>query len=240
MSEEDFSAIGHSSYVGEKLKDERLPELVEKNSKSDCSTEDVIDSDDTRVGSGAVDNSKINEKSDPKEDGDGSGEKRKMKKKYTPEEKMFIYCEKGTPYHVNYMLDKHPYLISICDSDKYTPLHRACYSNNVQVVRILIERGADIHARTDLGWTPLHSAAKWSALESASVLIDSGADVNARSDGNVTPLHLASATQSPRLIELFLHHPDIDINIKTNGGDTAYDIACRSSPFYQLFENVSF
>lgn len=170
---------------------------------------------------------------------DGDQRNDTKKKEYSPEEKMFIYCEKGTSYHVNTMLDKYPHLTAIRDTDEYTPLHRACYANNVDVVKTLIERGADINAKSGDGWTPLHSAARWSALECASILVNSGADVNARSTGHLTPLHLACTNQSRGLLELLLHHPDIDVTIMSKGGDKAVDIARRSCSHYKIFEELN-
>lgn len=43
------------------------------------------------------------------------------------------------------------------DEDGYTPLHRAAYSNNVDIAKILLQHGANVNARTEFEWTPLHS-----------------------------------------------------------------------------------
>lgn len=161
-------------------------------------------------------------------------------KKLTPEEKMFRFCKKGTPHHVKFMLDKFPHLISGKDSDGYSPLHKASYSDNHEVVKTLLENGADIDSRTMDEWTPLHCACKWGNLRSASILIAAGANINARSAGGVTPLHLAAATKNKKLIELLLFNPDIDVKAVNNAGDTPYDIARRSSPYYVLFEQAQY
>ncbi|XP_074602647.1 ankyrin repeat domain-containing protein 49-like [Brevipalpus obovatus] len=162
------------------------------------------------------------------------------KTKLTKEEKMFKFCARGTPHHVRYMLKKDPSLISICDTDNYTPLHRACYHNNVEVVKFLIENGADTDARTVEGWTPLHCTARWEAMESAAVLLQSGANINVKSDGDVYPIHLAATTKNRKLLELFLYHPDVDVNVKNGAGDTPLDIAYRSSPYYRLFDQIKY
>lgn len=36
------------------------------------------------------------------------------------------------------------------DDDGYTPLHRAAYTNNVEIAKILLKYGADVNARTEL------------------------------------------------------------------------------------------
>lgn len=129
-------------------------------------------------------------------------------------------------------------LINCRDADLYTPLHRACYNNHIQVVKFLLENGANIHAESLEGWKPLHSAAHWSQTEAAALLIEAGADINCRSKSGLAPIHLAAQQNNRPLLELFLYHPDIDLSVKTEAGDTPYDIAYRSSPLYRLFKNV--
>lgn len=68
-----------------------------------------------------------------------------------------------------------------------TALHRAGY----KTAQILIDRGADIHARDMEGDTPLHSAASSTEPEVITMLIEAGADPNAQNKRGQTPLHLA-------------------------------------------------
>ncbi|XP_054744323.1 ankyrin repeat domain-containing protein 49-like [Anastrepha obliqua] len=91
-----------------------------------------------------------------------------------------------------------PEAVSAVDDDGYTPLHRACYNNFVDIAKLLLQYKADPNARTKLGWTPLHSACKWSNAECAGLLLQHGADVNARSEGDQTPLHVAATVSNCR------------------------------------------
>jgi ankyrin repeat protein len=59
-------------------------------------------------------------------------------------------------------------------------------------IKDLIERGADVGAKTDDGWTPLHLASSMKELEIAKLLLERGADVEAKNNDGWTPLHLAS------------------------------------------------
>ena len=60
-------------------------------------------------------------------------------------------------------------LLMYKDSDGYTALHRAAYSNQLDVVKYLVSFENDndmpdlrqLEAKTDMGWTPLHSACYW-------------------------------------------------------------------------------
>ena len=63
-----------------------------------------------------------------------------------------------------------------------TPLHYAVqFNSNPGVVKLLLDRGADIEALNVLGLTPLYRAATQfgGSPEMASLLLDHGADVNA-------------------------------------------------------------
>jgi ankyrin repeat protein len=71
-------------------------------------------------------------------------------------------------------------------------LFPACGTEHRAVADLLIERGADIHARDGLQRTPLHWAAKGGNPEVALLLIERGADVNGTDEGGSTPLRLAA------------------------------------------------
>ena len=49
---------------------------------------------------------------------------------------------------------------------------------NLEIVRMLIEAGADINKLTNDGWTPLRFAATSGHPEATKILIDAGADLN--------------------------------------------------------------
>jgi ankyrin repeat protein len=80
------------------------------------------------------------------------------------------------------------------------PLHGATYLNRPEVVRFLLERGADPNSRDNAGLTALHLAVGNGWLECARVLLDGGADPNARTNAQglpeqwraVTPLSVLS------------------------------------------------
>lgn len=78
-----------------------------------------------------------------------------------------------------------------------TPLHMAVLSDQRQVARLLIEKGANINApaKDEYGGTPLHWAAALGRVEMARYLIDTGADVNARDKNGYTPLDATALDQ---------------------------------------------
>lgn len=84
----------------------------------------------------------------------------------------------------------------------YTPLFSA---HNGDIVRLLIQAGADVNARNIYDQTPLHTVAFMGFASSAQALIDHGADVNAEAHPglNVNPLTmLIIAEKAIRMKEL--------------------------------------
>jgi len=71
-----------------------------------------------------------------------------------------------------------------------TPLHIAVLSDQREVARFLIDKGANINApaKDEYGGTPLHWAAALGRVEMARQLIDVGANVNAIDENGYTPL----------------------------------------------------
>ncbi|CAN7783866.1 ankyrin repeat domain-containing protein [Cupriavidus necator] len=74
-----------------------------------------------------------------------------------------------------------------------TALHKAAMNNNEEVLKALIDFGAEIDARDVYGHTPLHFAATRS-VESSKALVMAGADPEATSDSGVTPSDLITRT----------------------------------------------
>src|SRR6266702_3376122 len=81
--------------------------------------------------------------------------------------------------------------------DHRTPLHLASYHGKLEIVRLLLDRGANANATADNGESPLHkvSKGKYESQEDgvrvAWLLLERGGDVNAQRKDHWTPLHLA-------------------------------------------------
>jgi ankyrin repeat protein len=75
------------------------------------------------------------------------------------------------------------------------PLHSAAAHRqmgvSLEIVRLLLDRGADPNRRQKGGYTPLHQAAARAHLKMVELLLERNADVNARTDDGRTPLTLA-------------------------------------------------
>jgi ankyrin repeat domain-containing protein 49 len=154
-----------------------------------------------------------------------------------PGKQLLLNAENDNLDSLEKLLDAHPKLISYKDNDGYTALHRAAYSNNINIVKSLVERGADLEARTEMGWTPLHSAAYWNNVEAVNCLLNNGSNINAITNSGQTALHLAASQRDCKeSIMLLLMNPFIDFSIRNEMDETAKDIASRSCEYYRLFE----
>ena len=85
-----------------------------------------------------------------------------------------------------------------------TPLHEAALKNHTSVIRLLLDRGANINARDAENQTALHKAA-WNNCTSAMLLLlDRGAHHNAKTVSNQTPLDLARWRNNQEAIDLLM------------------------------------
>ena len=71
-------------------------------------------------------------------------------------------------------------------------MHSAASRLQSDVVRILLEAGANPNVRQSAGWTPLHAAAMNGDLTSVELLLASGADATATNDEGRSVIDLAT------------------------------------------------
>jgi GNAT superfamily N-acetyltransferase len=102
-----------------------------------------------------------------------------------------------------------------------SPLSAAVYQQRNEVVRLLIERGADVNQGDNGGFTPLHLAVANGYVESARTLLEAGASPNARTGeaggqrlGNKTPSELLSDVERRR-DDGSLVPPEVDAEMRS-------------------------
>jgi ankyrin repeat protein len=124
------------------------------------------------------------------------------------------------------LLRADPSLAQAWSSDGFTPLHLASFFGRIEMVKLLLPRGADVNAvaRNPMAVQPLHSAAAAHDQATITLLLDHGADVNARQAGGWTPLHAAAMFGDVPLAELFLSRGAV-AELQNDQGKTALDLA---------------
>lgn len=105
-----------------------------------------------------------------------------------------------------------------CGGTPGEKLLKAAKEGDVQEVKGLLDKGADVNARDERGYTPLHELIPWGKTENnrteiASLLIEAGADVNARTEEGNTPLHLAAGRDSTEVAFLLIE-AGADVNAR--------------------------
>ncbi|XP_044738962.1 uncharacterized protein LOC123300452 [Chrysoperla carnea] len=78
------------------------------------------------------------------------------------------------------------------DAKGCTPLHLACAQNHTQVVKYLINLGADVNCQDQNLSTALHWAVYNNNIELVKVLIERNADVQIQDSNGIQPIHLAA------------------------------------------------
>jgi ankyrin repeat protein len=91
-------------------------------------------------------------------------------------------------------------------------------------IKALLQGGADVNVRDDLGATPLMNAVALPGQDCVRALLDAGADVNAVTTTGATALMWATG-QTPN-VRLLLEH-GADLNAKAKSGATALLTATR-------------
>ena len=91
--------------------------------------------------------------------------------------------------------------------DGWTPLHLAAFFGHRDTAAMLLDRGADLAARStnDLENTPLHAALAGGRGPVAELLVERGADVNAAAAG-LRPLDIAVGREDREMVEYLTRH----------------------------------
>ncbi|RYP93534.1 hypothetical protein DL770_000418 [Monosporascus sp. CRB-9-2] len=109
---------------------------------------------------------------------------------------------------------------------KYLPTEPP-FNGNVEVVKLLLKKGADITVATNEGWTPMHAASLNGHLKVLKLLLEKGADDKVTNKFRWTPLYAASCTGRIEVVKLLLE-TGANVTIADNNGWTpAYAAAYR-------------
>jgi len=100
-----------------------------------------------------------------------------------------------------------------------TPLTFACKNNNENIVRWLIENGADVNKENKDGNTSLIEACYYGNDNIIKLLIENGADVNKENKYNNTPLIKACEKGYENIVRLLIEN-GADVNKENKHGDT--------------------
>jgi uncharacterized protein len=88
-------------------------------------------------------------------------------------------------------------------------------ANRLDIVRILLEHGADPNCRSDVYATAIHAAVGESCTDIVRLLLEYGARINELGDDGMTPLWAACMWRDPEMVKLLLEH-GADFNLRNS------------------------
>ena len=146
-----------------------------------------------------------------------------------PELNVFEAAAAGDARRVRELVDGDRTQANATSADGYSALGLAAFFKRRDVVRYLLDAGADTRpASRQGGFTPLHSAVATDAgerdIDVVRMLLEKDADPNAKNASGSTALHTAAFTGDREVIDLLLARGG-DPTIRNNDGKTAADIA---------------
>jgi hypothetical protein len=110
-----------------------------------------------------------------------------------------------------------------------TPLEEASARGYLQIVRLLVAKGADLEARNRSQKTPLHRAASHGHVQVVDFLAQSGANLSVVDSRLNTPLHLAAYEGHDHVVRVLLKHGAC-IDAENDCGITPLMGAIREQP----------
>jgi ankyrin repeat protein len=117
------------------------------------------------------------------------------------------------------IVTKYPSEINEKDNNGNTFLHVAVHKDNEELVKFLIDRGANVNIKNNYGETPLQISADKNNLEIITQLVSHDADVNIQDTSGLTPLDDAIYHGQMETVKYLISN-GAEINIKDTTGKT--------------------
>ncbi len=95
------------------------------------------------------------------------------------------------------------------------------------IIKLFLQRGANVNIQDEEGWTALHNACRWCDLDAVQVLVEAGAAVNARDMHKLTPLYHAAECNKIDVIKYLL----------SKGASLASVMGQLTTPLHQAIRN---
>ena len=141
----------------------------------------------------------------------------------------------GKHFEVAELLHRNGADVDVRDGSENAPLRQA--TKVPDIVRWLLNHGADVNAQGFYGFTPLHIAAIYGHLQASRMLIENNADIHIKDVFGMTPLHAAAGSYDHRnhmdIMQVLLDH-GADPNARDNKNSTPLHHSSWSPTWWQI------
>lgn len=143
-----------------------------------------------------------------------------------PKLDIFQACVAGEVTAVLSEIDRDPALLEKRSPDGWTPLHLAAFFGHPELAAALLDRGAQVDARStnSMKNTPLHAAAAGGHADVVDLLAKRGADPNAQQEGGWTALHSAAQAGNREMVSVLVAN-GAHVNARAENGQGPLDMA---------------
>ena len=110
---------------------------------------------------------------------------------------------------------------------------------DIEGMRNIIDKGADVNTKNKDGITPLHFAAFSGSIDASKILMDAGANINAKGNNLATPIFFAISSHSVDIVKILIEG-GAAVNHKMKRGVTPLDVAkyWRSYDIIKILEDA--
>jgi ankyrin repeat protein len=123
---------------------------------------------------------------------------------FTQTQEIFDAVKNNDYEKVKLLIEEDVLLVNIKDKAGNTPLHIAATIGSVELIELILSKGADINAQNTQLNTPLHEAIQNRKENISLLLIENGADLNKVNTQDQTPLHRAALHNQKRTGEMLI------------------------------------
>lgn len=136
------------------------------------------------------------------------------------EEELIKACEDGDLEKVKSIVEK---VTDInLEYNDWTPLTKASEKGHLNIVKYLLENGAEIDKENGYGWTPLMCASMNGFLDIVKYLVDKGANIEIKTDSKWTALTFASMEGRLEVVK-YLIKSGADVNVRDDKNRSIID-----------------
>ena len=139
---------------------------------------------------------------------------------------VFDVARNGSLKQIKEIFENNPKTILLINENGFSPLILACYHNNIEVTRFLIEHQSNINISSPMG-SPLLASVVKGNIEITQLLLKNKADVNCTDTNGSSALIYAAMFRSSELVQLLLSY-NADKTKIDNSGKTAFEYSLFS------------